>query len=76
MLSSGRQRVYVSGMGATFYILMVIAMLITLGVLGTGLFAMARGGEMNKKWSNRLMRYRVYAQGVALLFFALAMLAK
>lgn len=63
-------------MGPAFYILMLIAMLITLGVLFTGLFAMARGGEMNKKFSNQLMRWRIYAQGVALLFFALAMLTK
>jgi len=63
-------------MNITFTILMGLAMLITLGVLGTGLFAMARGGAFNEKWSNKLMRYRIVAQGIALLFFALAMLAK
>jgi len=55
--------------------LMVIAMLITLGVLFAGLVVMARGGEFNRKYGNRLMRYRVLAQGVALLLFAIAMLS-
>ncbi|HLW27697.1 MAG TPA: twin transmembrane helix small protein [Kiloniellales bacterium] len=55
--------------------LVVIAMLITLGVLFTGIFAMARGGEFNRKYGNRLMRYRVIAQGIALLLFAIAMMS-
>ena len=54
--------------------LIVVAMLITLGVLFTGLIAMARGGEFNRKPGNRLMRLRVIAQGVAILLFGLAML--
>ena len=54
--------------------LVVIAMLITLGVLFTGLFAMARGGEFNKKYGNKLMRYRILALGLALLLFAIAMI--
>jgi len=57
-------------------ILVVIAMLITLGVLFTGLFAMARGGEFNEKYGNKLMRWRVMAQGAALLLFALAMMSR
>jgi len=62
-------------MNAFMVVLMVIAMLITLGVLFAGLFSMARGGEFNRKYGNRLMRYRVLAQGVALLLFAIAMLS-
>ena len=54
--------------------LVVIAMLITLGVLFTGLIAMARGGEFNRKYGNKLMRYRIMAQGLALLLFAIAMI--
>ena len=57
-------------------ILVVIAMLVTLGVLFTGLFAMARGGEFNAKYGNKLMRWRVMAQGAALLLFALAMMSR
>lgn len=56
-------------------VLVVIAMLITLGVLFTGLFSMARGGEFNAKYGNKLMRARVVAQAVAIALFALAMLA-
>lgn len=55
-------------------ILVAIAMLITLGVLFTGLFAMARGGEFNAKYGNKLMRARVIAQAVAIGLFAIAML--
>lgn len=55
-------------------ILVVIAMVITLGVLFTGLFSMARGGAFNAKYGNKLMRARVIAQAVAIALFALAML--
>lgn len=54
-------------------ILMVIAMLATVGILFTGIIAMARGGEFNNKWGNRLMRYRILAQMVALAMFAIAL---
>ena len=43
-------------------------------VLFLGLFSMARGGEFNKKYGNRLMRLRVVMQGAALVLLALAML--
>ncbi|MEQ8355401.1 MAG: twin transmembrane helix small protein [Kiloniellaceae bacterium] len=57
-----------------FFVALLIAMLITLGVLATGIIAMARGGEFNAKYGNKLMRARVIAQGVALAIFALAVL--
>jgi len=47
-------------------ILLVLALLITVGVLFSGLIVMARGGEVNRKYGNTLMRYRVVCQGVAL----------
>jgi len=52
-------------------VLMVLAMAVTLGILATGILAMARGGAFNDKWGNRLMRYRLLAQAVALLMFLL-----
>ena len=61
-------------MSATFAILAGLAMVITLGVLFAGLFTMGRGGEFNRKHGNKLMRWRVIAQGAALALFALAML--
>ena len=57
-----------------FFVLVIIAMFITLGVLATGMIAMARGGEFNAKYGNKLMRARVIAQGVALALFAIAVL--
>ena len=57
-----------------FFVLVLIAMFITLGVLATGIIGMARGGEFNAKYGNKLMRWRVIAQGVALALFALAVL--
>jgi len=55
-------------------VLLVIALVVVLGVLFTGLVAMARGGEFNRKYGNRLMRWRVIAQAGALVILALAFL--
>ena len=59
-----------------FTILMILAMFAVLSSLGVGLFAMARGGSFNQKHANRLMRARVVLQGLALLLFVLAALAR
>lgn len=55
-------------------VLLVLAMLATLGVLFFGLFSMARGGEFNQRNSNKLMRMRIVFQAVALALFAILML--
>src|SRR3546814_5155530 len=57
-----------------FFVLVLIAMFVTLGVLATGIIGMARGGEFNAKYGNKLMRARVIAQGIALALFAIAVL--
>ena len=36
-------------------------------ILLSGLYVMFKGGETSRNWSNRLMRYRVLAQFVAIL---------
>lgn len=59
-------------MSYTFFILMIIAMVLTLLSLGIGLAGMVKGGEFNKKYGNKLMQARVVMQGVALALFALA----
>jgi len=59
-----------------FGLLMVLAMVAVLASLGMGLFAMARGGEFSRKYSNKMMRWRVILQGVALALFALAMVSR
>ena len=54
------------------YALMIIAAGVTVAILFFGIFTMARGGEFNQRWSNKLMRYRIVAQGIAIAMFALA----
>lgn len=56
--------------------LVVVAMLLTLFALFGGLFSMARGGEFNRRYGNRFMRWRVIMQFVALALFALAALMR
>ncbi|MFM8991703.1 MAG: twin transmembrane helix small protein [Alphaproteobacteria bacterium] len=51
--------------------LLAIAALAVLASLFAGLAFMARGGEANARWSNRLMRARVASQAAALLLIAL-----
>ena len=46
-----------------------------LGVCLLGIFAMARGGDFNKKYSNKLMRARILLQLLALVVFAILMVA-
>ncbi len=43
-----------------------IALLAVLGVLMTGVVGLARGGEFNRKYGNKLMRLRVLLQFLAL----------
>jgi hypothetical protein len=53
-------------------ILVVIAMLATLGVLGFGVVQMIRGGDPRRQ--NKLMQMRVVLQGLALMLFAILMM--
>ncbi|MCE2516645.1 MAG: twin transmembrane helix small protein [Alphaproteobacteria bacterium] len=55
-------------------IVLGLAMLAVLGVLFWGVITMARGGEYNVRWSNKIMRYRVVLQGIALLIFVVILL--
>ena len=59
-----------------FTVLLIIAMLMTLGVLFAGLITMARGPEYSRKYGNKLMRWRIIMQGIAILIFLLAVLSK
>ena len=51
------------------YLILGLSMLAVAGVLFWGVITMARGGEYNAKWSNKIMRYRIVLQGIALLVF-------
>ena len=61
-------------MGSLFYILIPLALLMTVAVLLLWLFSMARGGESDARWSNRLMRLRVLMQMVAILLVVAALM--
>lgn len=58
------------------YYIVVIAILLVFVVLMIGLGSFVKGGEFNKKYANKLMRYRIIAQAVAvvliLIFVALS----
>ena len=54
-------------------ILVIIALAVVVAILFAGLFVMSMGGAIDRKWSNRLMRYRILAQAAAILI-ALAVL--
>ena len=41
--------------------------LLVLVILMIVVISFSRGGEFNRKYSNRLMRYRIYAQAVAVI---------
>ncbi len=57
-------------------VLVVAFALATLSVLIVGVVSMVRGGEFNRRNSNRLMRARVILQGVTLALLALTFLAR
>ena len=63
-------------MSGFFLILLGIAMLALLASLLAGVFFMARGGEANRRNSNRLMRLRVGLQGLAIVLFILALITQ
>ena len=62
-------------MSSFLAVILILAMVATLGVLFAGLVVMARGGEVNRKYGNILMRWRVALQFSALILLALIMLA-
>lgn len=55
-------------MADPFFILAAIACLAVVVILALGLGGFAGGGAFNKKNANKLMRYRIAAQFVAVVF--------
>jgi hypothetical protein len=49
----------------------IVLCFVVLIVLTIGIGSFAKGGEFNRKHSNRLMRYRIIAQAVAVLFIVI-----
>ena len=58
------------------FILVAIAVLIVLFVLLTGIGGFAKGGDFNRKHANRIMRYRIYAQAVAIVLILIFVLVR
>ena len=48
------------------FIVVAIACLVVVGILLTGIGGFAKGGDFNRKHANKIMRYRIYAQFVAI----------
>lgn len=58
-----------------FYLL-VICCLAVLAILATGIGGFAKGGEFNHKNGNRMMRWRIIAQAVAIVVFLIYLWAR
>ena len=54
-------------------IILLISLVIVAGILGWGVLTMARGGAYNVKNSNRIMRYRIIFQALALVVILVLM---
>ena len=47
------------------FILVAIAVLIVVAILMFGVGTFGKGGEFNRKYANRIMRWRIIAQAIA-----------
>lgn len=53
-------------------IALILCLVSIAAVMGLGIFSMAKGGEFNEKYGNKLMQARVMLQGLAIAMLALA----
>lgn len=53
------------------FIVMALACLAVVAILLVGIGGFAKGGDFNRKHANKVMRYRIYAQFVAVLLILL-----
>ncbi len=54
-----------------FFWIVVVAVLIVLGILMLGIGSFGKGGDFNRKYANKIMRWRIGAQFVAVLLILL-----
>lgn len=59
-------------MSTLFNILIPLSLAAVLVTLGFGLYALFRGGDYGRSWSNKLMRLRVVLQFVAIVILVAA----
>lgn len=57
-------------------ILLAICCLAVVVILATGIGGFAKGGEFNRKHGNRMMRWRIIAQAIAIAVFLLYLWAR
>ncbi len=60
----------------TLFIVMAIAMLVVVLILLFGIGTFAKGGDFNKKYANKAMRWRIGAQFIAVLLIVLFVLVR
>ncbi|SMH48418.1 twin transmembrane helix small protein [Maritimibacter sp. HL-12] len=53
------------------FLVVAVAVATVAIILLTGIGGFARGGDFNKKHANRVMRWRIYAQAVAIVLILL-----
>ncbi|MBZ0128458.1 MAG: twin transmembrane helix small protein [Rhodobacteraceae bacterium] len=58
-------------LGNPMFYVVAAAVLLVLAILVFGLMTFMRGGDFNRKHANRIMRYRIAAQLVAVLLILL-----
>ena len=58
------------------FIVAAIACLAVVAILMIGIGGFARGGDFNRKHANRLMRYRIIAQAIAVALIVLFVLVR
>ena len=61
----------IAAMNTVILILLAVTLAAVVIVLLTGVVGMARGGDFNAKYGNKLMRLRVILQGLAIVLFLL-----
>lgn len=61
----------IAAMNTVIIILLAVTLAAVVIVLITGVVGMARGGDFNAKYGNKLMRWRVLLQGLAIVLFLL-----
>lgn len=52
---------------------MILALIAVIVILASGLYVMMRGKDVSGSTSNKLMWWRIYAQAIALGFFAVVL---
>jgi hypothetical protein len=57
-----------------FDLLIPLALAAVVTTLGFGIYTLFRGGEFGFKWSNKLMRLRVFLQACAILILVAAIM--